>query len=232
MWQNFAPEAQRVILLGLASAKNMGSAEVDSSHFLPGLIQDPGSLTASILHQSNISLENILQAQKPLAPTEFPIQPQLSSEAKLILEIAHRLACQTPDTPVEPQHIFLAILQSPTSTAGILLVNLGLDLEAARTTVAGAPPPPPPALTDTESRAIRTLAVQFIRHHVASELLQAHSIPVDIQMLALEWARTTREKQLAVTADEYEIATNLREQANRIESTFTERLQEWRNGLI
>lgn len=145
--------ARNVIALARWEGQRLGSDAVGTEHLLLAILQEGGGIASrlrDLLHVDTNRIREGVQKLKPppskrRAPGELlPFSPRVQHVMELAGESAERLGHRE----IGIGHLFLGLLLEEDGLGAKILVNLGLDLKAARKMVLEALSPrmsgPPP----------------------------------------------------------------------------------------
>ncbi|MBU3896149.1 AAA family ATPase, partial [Patescibacteria group bacterium] len=124
---NFTNRAQDAILSAQSIAQEKGQQQVDALHLLSALLSQEESAVLVVLQKLNIDIE-ILKKKTGSQITRIPIlatssvfgQLYLTQDMAKVLERARQESLKMGDEFVSVEHMFLALLDSPTSAKDIL----------------------------------------------------------------------------------------------------------------
>lgn len=129
MFEQFNPEAKRVLLRAVGEARSLGHAEINSLHILLGLIAE-SNLVVDTLAALGISQREIRDrtAKTARQAGRLPERLPFTASVKRILENSLRESLLARAGYVGPEHMLLAVIREGGSGARIL-AELGADLE-------------------------------------------------------------------------------------------------------
>ena len=214
MWQRFTERARRVILLGQEEAAKMGSRHVGTEHLLLGLVRENEGVAAQVLQKMGLSHEKV--GQEIEAEVEPGSEAQggastLTPKAKRTLELAADEARRMRHNYIGTEHLLLALLRDHDSLAATVLRKLGLNLDSARTQVMEYLGPETSTRTTTREEHER-------------EQAPSHPFP-DVRSLQKSLDVLNAAKEVALSMDRYEVAAELRDIANGLETELMEARQ-------
>lgn len=137
MWMRFTERARQVILFGLEEAQSRGAAQVDTEHFLLGIVRTAEGVAAKVLGRMNVSNSHVraeIENQLPPSAVSSPpiAEPKLTSRAKRVLELAADEARSMGHNYVGTEHLLIGLVREENGVGAKVLRNLGLTLENVR----------------------------------------------------------------------------------------------------
>ena len=158
MFERFTDEARRVVVMAQEQSRLQNHNYIGTEHVLLGLLseQRPG-LAFDALTSMGIALDSVRRRVSQLVgrgkrpPSgHIPFTPR----AKKILELSLREALRCRSSHIGPEHLLLALLGEREGLAAQILVEQGVDLDAARASVldliAASPDPESATAADPE----------------------------------------------------------------------------------
>ena len=126
-FSNFTIKAQEAVRKAHELAIERGENHIDVLHLLAALVSQDDSLVTSILEKMEIDivflndtiLNNLAESESSSLATPS-YQVYLTPELSRVLESAHRIAVFLKDDYVSTEHLFLAILETPSRAREIL----------------------------------------------------------------------------------------------------------------
>jgi ATP-dependent Clp protease ATP-binding subunit ClpC len=248
MFERFTDQAQRALALAQEEARLRHCHRVGTEHILLGLIQEREGLAAGALESLGISLEAVRrqieeitgQSQEPSAG-----YAQYTMRAKKTLDLARREALQLGHNHIGTEHILLSLIREGEGPAAQVLLELGADLSRVREQVLlllGDPQdeqgpqvvpaaPRAPRLSPSGGGEGRLLAEILGRIEDMDARLSAVEQRIgtgpDTRDLDQQIAQVRRDKESAVTAEEYETAAALRNAERQLSADKASRQREW-----
>jgi ATP-dependent Clp protease ATP-binding subunit ClpA len=226
MFERFTDRARRVVVLAQEEARMLDHDKVGTEHILLGLIHEGHGVAAKALQALDIRLDTVRErieetiGRGQAAPSgHIPFTPR----AKKVLELSLREALQLGHNYIGTEHILLGLIREGDGVAAQVLVSLGADLNRVRQQViellglykAGDPQAGPGASPGAEAvRRERLSALADLVSGVAGRLSgveQRLGDGPDLAELDAGLAAARREKDAAITAEEYERAAQLRD---------------------
>lgn len=138
MFGKFTERAQRVILLAQQEAKKLNHNLIGTEHILLGLIAEGEGIAAKVLVNMGIDIKTVrkevikLLGTGDLIPKEFI---GYTPRAKMVLELAYDEARRLGHNYIGTEHILLGLIREDEGVAAQVLLNLGVDLDKARSEV-------------------------------------------------------------------------------------------------
>ncbi len=133
---NFTPRARQALGLARKEAERLNHKFVGTEHLLLGLIKLGKGVSVNVLQKQGVDLETARAEvekrvgtgpdQKTIA--NIPYTPRVMK----VLDFAKKEARALNHTYVGTEHILLGLLREGDGVAGVLLKNLGLDIEKTR----------------------------------------------------------------------------------------------------
>jgi ATP-dependent Clp protease ATP-binding subunit ClpC len=136
MYANFTDRSRRVMKLAEDESISLHSDHICSEHVLLGLIKEGNGLAGSVLKHLEISYESVRRELERLLMSADIAKPLLRpSRLKKLIDGAISEADALKHHYVGTEHLLLALMQDPKSTAGLLVLNLGHKPEDIRAEV-------------------------------------------------------------------------------------------------
>jgi ATP-dependent Clp protease ATP-binding subunit ClpC len=243
MFERFTDRAQRAVVLAQEEAKRLNHNHIGTEHILLGLIHEGEGVAAASLESLGISLEAVRQqvegiiSQGRVAPTgAMPYTPR----AKKVLELSLREALQLGHHHIGTEHILLGLIREGRGAAAQVLVRLGADLARVREQVilmledAQGEEEPGTRHAGKGSAARKQSGllaevlsrVESIDSRLAAVEQRVGAGP-DVGDLDQEIARTRSDKKSAAGAEDYEMATALRDRERQLLAEKASRQEQW-----
>lgn len=136
-YQHLDDDARRIVQRAEQLARDEGSEFVGTEHFLMAIVGDGTCTGARVLHgyqidaeRVNRTLSDVMKAQKEgtWVPGRLPGSPHLHN----VMELAIDEATQMESSKIGSEHLLLALLREPESTARRILTKLGIKLADCR----------------------------------------------------------------------------------------------------
>src|SRR5262249_9168106 len=139
------PAVRRALEAAQRWACSLGAPQVEPTHLLYGLLEEPEGRVAEIFRHSGVEVaaarRRLLEINPGNSPRLLGASLPLSGRTEALLADAHLLAHETsPDRIVASQHVLLAILRTESTLRG-LLESLGLALERVEASASAVPTP-------------------------------------------------------------------------------------------
>jgi len=247
MFERFTDQARRVLILAHEEARARNCQRVGTEHLLLGLIQEREGIALAALASLDISPEMIrrqveeitgqVQGQEPSAR-----HTQYTLRAKKALDLALREALQLGHHHIGTEHLLLSLIREGEGPAAQALLELGADLSLVRQQVLlllgeagdreGAEPgPATPRPGPAGGGEVRLLAELLGRIEELDSRLSAVEQRMgtgpDVHDLDQQIAQVRRDKESAVSAEEYETAAALRNAERQLLADKASRQKEW-----
>jgi len=243
MFERFTERARRVVVLAQDEARRLNHNHIGTEHILLGLIHEGEGVAAASLESLGISLEAVRQqiegiiGQGRAAPTgHIPYTPR----AKKVLELSLREALQLGHNHIGTEHILLGLIREGRGAAAQVLVRLGADLARVREQVIRMLEDAPGEEQPGTRRAGKGSAARKQRGLLSEVLSRIESIDSrlaaveqrvgagpDMGDLDQEIAQARRGKKSAADAEDYEIATALRDRERQLLAEKASRQEQW-----
>ena len=135
-YERFTDRAKKVMALANQEAQRFNHEYVGTEHVLLGLIKDGTGISANVLKNRGISLQQVRQEVEKLVrvgPETITMgRLPLTPHTQKVLEYAREEAQNLNQSYVGLEHILLGLLREPENIAAQVLTNLGVHLEAVR----------------------------------------------------------------------------------------------------
>jgi ATP-dependent Clp protease ATP-binding subunit ClpC len=136
MFERYTESARRLLFFARYETSMTGSLSIESEHMLLGLLREPGPIARRLLAGAEASTEQLRQEvehriafrERVATSVEIPF----SEQTKEILTYTAQEADSLGHSHISTEHILLALLRVPESTAGAILIGHGLRLQTAR----------------------------------------------------------------------------------------------------
>jgi ATP-dependent Clp protease ATP-binding subunit ClpC len=168
MFERYTESARRVLFFARYETSTTGSRSIESEHMLLGLVREPGPIVRRLLAGAETNVEQLRQeVENRIAARErvsMSVELPFSEQTKRILTFTAEEADSLGHSDIGTEHILLALLRVPESTAGAILTGHGLRLQTARDAVVamlaeGAP--------STSSRTAKDIPAAVLWHRAA-----------------------------------------------------------------
>ena len=140
----FTTRAQTALSLAQEEALSLGSPCIGTEHLLLGILREGEGMGARLLGEAGCDLDGVRKyvldrgtggPRREVAQGEMPVTPRLKKVLQLAVDEARRLDHDFVGT----EHLVLGILHEEEGTAGSLLRDAGMDLDATRRRVKDTP---------------------------------------------------------------------------------------------
>lgn len=139
MFERFTDRARRVVVLAQEEARLLDHSYIGTEHLLLGLLNEDEGVVARALLAHNLDLTKAREAVETIIGrgSETPQSHiPFTRRAKKVMEDSLREAIHVGHRNIGAEHLLLALLRENEGMAVQILVRLGADLPAIRTTVA------------------------------------------------------------------------------------------------
>jgi len=247
MFERFTDQARRVLALAQEEARMRNCDRVGTEHLLLGLIQEREGIALAALSSLGISPEMVRRQVEEITGQSQGQEPsgrytQYTLRAKKALDLALREALQLGHHHIGTEHILLSLIREGEGPAAQALLELGADLSLVRQQVllllsetggrdepqAGSATPRPGPVGGGEGRLLAELLgrIEDLDARL-SAVEQRMGTGPDVQDLDQQIAQVRRDKESAVTAEEYETAAALRNAERQLLADKASRQKEW-----
>lgn len=139
MSQPFSEVARFAVFCAIQEVDRRGQREVTPDYLLLGAIRDNDFRAAKVLSALGVPPQRMRLALSALLPPSKVPEPEwvdkVTSEAgERVLDLARKEAAEG-GTPVDTEHLLLAVIQEGSSGAARLLLEQGVSLERALATL-------------------------------------------------------------------------------------------------
>jgi hypothetical protein len=216
MFERFTDRARRVVVLAQEEARLLNHNYIGTEHLLLGLIHEQQGVAAKALELLGIRLEAVRSQVEQIiglgqsAPVgHIPFTPR----AKKVLELSLRESKQLGHNYIGTEHILLGLVREGEGVAAQVLVGLGADLPRVR------------------QQVIKLLSGYAAEEATARTRLVRMTVPAEIRELEQQLAQVHRQKQAAIDAEDFDQASELRDQEQQLLRRAAEREMEWTAGV-
>jgi ATP-dependent Clp protease ATP-binding subunit ClpA len=251
MFERFTDQARRVMGVAQEEAKARNCRRVGTEHLLLGLIQEREGIALAVLESLGISPEMVRrqveeitgqgQAQEPSAG-----YTQYTLRAKKALGLARREALQLGHHHIGTEHILLSLIREGEGPAAQALLELGADLSLVRQQVllllsedpggeepGSVPPAPGPGPAGGESGLLVEILsrIEDLDSRLSAVEHRMGTGP-DTRDLDQQIAQARRDKESAVSAEDYETAAARRDAERQLLADKASRQREWASAHL
>jgi ATP-dependent Clp protease ATP-binding subunit ClpC len=143
MFERYTEKARRAIFFARYEAGQHGAAAIESEHILLGILRTEEHLASAFIESvsEQATMRSEIESQIPSGeriPTN--VEMRLSAESKVILKHAEREADKMNHGHIGTGHLFLGILDEPTSLGARILSRHSADIAKIRQAVASSRP--------------------------------------------------------------------------------------------
>lgn len=142
---SFTPEAQRVLQLAYAAARERNDQHIGTEHILLGMVGEGRGAAYGVLDRHGVCADDVRNAidqvrqvpvgedVEPTAADTLPLQePRLTVQASHVLQLAQERSRELGDEHIGTEHILLALLELEDCVAGRILDQEGVDTDRLR----------------------------------------------------------------------------------------------------
>jgi ATP-dependent Clp protease ATP-binding subunit ClpC len=126
-FDNFNLDARRALVSAQKAAKQLNS-QIKTEHFLLGIVSTEDTLASEILRENGISADKINLVLSLSRFISMNGGTGLSNESKRVIERALEIAKRIESSEISPEHLLLAIVNSPDSSGFRTLIEVGADI--------------------------------------------------------------------------------------------------------
>lgn len=237
MFERFTDQARRVLILAQEEARMLDHNSIGPEHILLGLTLEDTGPTAQALESLGIGLDAVREqvkgiigrGQQPPPSGHVPFTPR----AKKALELTMREAMQLGSNHIAPEHILLGLIRAGEGPAAEVLIGLGATLDGVRQQLIGQRDPEEPAKQPgpgggpKRKQLAQILARLDAVDSRLSALEQRVGTGPDVRDLDLRIRQVRRDKENAISAQEFEAAATLRDRERELLAELDSRQEEW-----
>jgi Clp amino terminal domain, pathogenicity island component len=246
MFERFTDQARRVIALAQEEARERNCRRVGTEHLLLGLIQEREGIALAALELLGISPEMVRRQVEEITgqgqgQESSAGYAQYTLRAKKALDLARREALQLGHHHIGTEHILLSLIREGEGPAAQALLELGADLSLVRQQVLlllteepgeqearSVPPAPRPGPPGGDSGLlIQVLSRIEDLDSRLSAVEQRMGTGPDTRDLDQQIAQARRDKDSAVSAEDYETAASRRDAERQLLADKASRQREW-----
>ena len=153
-FDKFTERARRVLTNAQEEAQHFNHNYIGTEHLLLGLLRDPNSVAAKVLHrvgvlpmEVRVAVEFIIGRGEESISGEIGLTPR----AKKVIELSVEEARQLNHSYIGTEHLLLGLIREGEGIAFGVLQSLGVTLDRARTELARVLSEPSPVVTPNRS---------------------------------------------------------------------------------
>jgi ATP-dependent Clp protease ATP-binding subunit ClpA len=172
VFERFSESGRQIVVFGQEEARALSHNYIGTEHILLGLLREPDEVTGRVFGRFGVTLEGaraqvdrILGRGDEVTSGQIPFTPR----AKRSLELALRHALEAGSKHIEPQHLFLGLLDDEDGVAAQILSDFA-PLEDFRGALGGTKLAPRKLVARAGSvrrGALRVLVVGWLLFAVA-----------------------------------------------------------------
>jgi ATP-dependent Clp protease ATP-binding subunit ClpA len=220
MYERFGDRARKVMQLANQETQRFNDEYIGTEHILLGLVKEGAGVAANVLKNLDIDLRKIrLQVERiirtgPDIVVSFMLP--LTPRAKKAIEYAIAEARSFKHDYVGTEHLLLGLLREQEGVAAQVLMNLGLKLEDVREELLNVL-----GWANLGPAATWRDIPESEEPDLPWELKQA------MEVLEAQIEQLNQEKESAVAEQNFEKATHLRDQADKLKEKKDPLLRQW-----
>jgi ATP-dependent Clp protease ATP-binding subunit ClpC len=142
MFERYVESALRTLFFARRECSHLGSATIEPSHVLLGIVHEARGITRELLLEAANSLDDLAsEVRGHLASGQpFPeaVEIPFNQTCKHVLQYAAEEADMLAHHNIGPEHLLLGIMRSEDWIAAAILFGRGLRLDAMRTRIGKA----------------------------------------------------------------------------------------------
>ena len=139
MFNRFTERARKVIILAKEEAKRFNHDYIGTEHLLLGLVREGEGVAAAVLQKLGLDLESIrIEVEKLVKPgpqTQVMGDIPFTPRSKKVLELSAEEARALGHNYIGTEHLLLGLIREGEGVAFRVFLNMGVDLEKARTEI-------------------------------------------------------------------------------------------------
>ncbi len=143
MWNRFTEKARQAIYNSQEEATRLQENCVSTEHILLGLLRLTDSVGVRILERVGIRADDvaaITNQRVPSGPGRLPQELELTPRAKRVIDLAYDEARRLNNNYIGTEHLLLGLVREDGGLAGMVLREVGADLEVLRSAIIALPP--------------------------------------------------------------------------------------------
>jgi ATP-dependent Clp protease ATP-binding subunit ClpA len=251
MFERFTDQARRVMGLAQEEAKARNCRRVGTEHLLLGLIQEREGIALAVLESLGISPEMVRRQVEEITGQGQAQEPsggytQYTLRAKKALDLARREALQLGHHHIGTEHILLSLIREGEGPAAQALLELGADLSLVRQQVllllsedpggeepGSVPPAPAPGPAGGDSGLLVEILsrIEDLDSRLSAVEHRMGTGP-DTRDLDQQITQARRDKESAVSAEDYETAAARRDAERQLLADKASRQREWASAHL
>jgi ATP-dependent Clp protease ATP-binding subunit ClpC len=126
-FDKFNLDAKRALVAAQKAARQLNS-QIKTEHFLLGIVTTEDTVASEVLRENGISADKINLVLSLSRFISMGGGSGLSSESKRVIERSLEIAKRIGNSEVSPEHLLLAIVNSPDSSGFRTLIEVGADI--------------------------------------------------------------------------------------------------------
>ena len=236
MFERFTDRARRVVVLAQEEARMLNHGYIGTEHLLLGLIHEGEGVAAKAMQALGIDLDAVRQEVKEvIGRGEQPPSGHIpfTPRAKKVLELSLREATQLGHNYIGTEHILLGLVREGEGVAAEVLVKLGADLSRVRQQVIQLLRGHRGEGASLKARSARAGVIDDILAQLDTLDRRLAAIErwvgmgPDVRELEQEIAQVRRDKEAAISAQDFETAAALRDKEKHLLAAKDRRAREW-----
>ncbi|GAB2225610.1 hypothetical protein Droror1_Dr00006407 [Drosera rotundifolia] len=131
-YERFSESSLSMINHAIDETRHLGSNFVGTEHILLGLVSEGTGIAAKLLQATGIDLKDACDEVERINGREsghIALEISFTTKAKHVFELSLEAARQLRDDHIGPEHLLLGLSRSGGGFAGVVLKNLGADLD-------------------------------------------------------------------------------------------------------
>ncbi len=136
MYERFTDRARKVMQFANQEAQRLNQDFIAPEHILLGIVKEGTGVASTVLKNIGIDLRKIKMEVEKIVQAGPHILTMgklpMTDRAKNVIEHAIQEARTLENNYVGSEHVLLGLLRDPESIAGMVLANLGVNIEAIR----------------------------------------------------------------------------------------------------
>ncbi|MBC8103585.1 MAG: hypothetical protein H7Z41_13485 [Cytophagales bacterium] len=135
MWQRFTERARRVVFFAQEEAGALGVSDVSTEHLLLGILREPDCVAVRALVRMGVSPERVREEillHATRGDDQTGTATKLALRAKKVIDLTYDEARRLNNNYMGTEHLLLGLIREGEGLAGLVLANLGVELERTR----------------------------------------------------------------------------------------------------